>query len=196
MEQLLKQFGDRPVQVREILEATKGRGFHLLLVLIALPFVTPVPLPGVSIPFGVAVALIGGRMAMGRKPWLPERILNHRLPNRFLSKLLGSTTRVIRWAEFLLRPRLMFLHEHVVFRRLAGVLIALSGLFLLLPFPIPFSNSLPAWTVLLIAAGALERDGVFFLGGCVMFVVTAVYFTLLATGASHLLEKLKAYLPF
>lgn len=196
MEQLLKQFGDRPVQVREILEATKGRGFHLLLVLIALPFVTPVPLPGVSIPFGVAVALIGGRMAMGRKPWLPERILNHRLPNRFLSKLLASTTRVIRWAEFLLRPRLMFLHEHVVFRRLAGVLIALSGLFLILPFPIPFSNSLPAWTVLLIAAGALERDGVFFVGGCVMFLVTSVYFTLLATGASHLLVKLKAYLPF
>ncbi|MBL9167417.1 MAG: exopolysaccharide biosynthesis protein [Verrucomicrobiales bacterium] len=196
LQQLTQTFEGRPVQVGEILLATKGRGFHLLLVCIALPFVTPIPLPGFSIPFGVAVALIGGRMALGQKPWLPQRLLDYQLPPQFLGKLLASASRVVRWIEYLLRPRLTFMQERVVFRRVAGLLIAISGLYLIIPLPIPFSNSLPAWTVLLLAAGALERDGLFFVGGCVSFVLTTGYFILLATGASHLLAKFPNFWPF
>ena len=158
LQQLIRTFDGRPVKVGEILQATKGRGFHLLLVCIALPFVTPIPLPGFSIPFGVAVALIGARLAMGRKPWLPQRILDYQLPPQFLAKLLSSASRVVRWIEYLLRPRLIFMQEGVIFRRVAGLLIAISGLYLIIPLPIPFSNSLPACTVLLLSAGALERD--------------------------------------
>jgi hypothetical protein len=38
----------------------------------------------------------------------------------------------------------------------------LSGLLMLLPLPIPLTNTLPALTVVLLAAGAIERDGLFF----------------------------------
>jgi hypothetical protein len=195
LQQLTQAFEGRPVKVSEILLATKGRGFHLLLVCIALPFVTPIPLPGFSIPFGVAVALIGARMALGQKPWLPQRILEYQLPPQFLGKLLRSASRVVRWIEYLLRPRLTFMQERVVFRRVAGLLIAISGLYLIIPLPIPFSNSLPAWTVLLLSAGALERDGLFFVGGCVSFVLTTTFFVLLATGASHLLARFSNFWP-
>jgi hypothetical protein len=67
----------------------------------------------------------------------------------------------------------------------------LSGLLLLLPVPIPLTNSFPALTVVLLAAGAMERDGLFFLGGCAMFAVTLVYFGLLAFGGAHLLDDLR-----
>ena len=196
LQQLAHGFDGRPVKVGEILLATKGRGFHLLLVCIALPFVSPVPLPGFSIPFGVAVALIGARMALGQKPWLPQRLLNYELPAEFLGKLLRSASRVVRWMEYLLRPRLVFMQERIVFRRAAGLLIAVSGLYLIIPLPIPFSNSLPAWTVLFLAAGALERDGLFFIGGVVSFALTTAYFVLLATGASHLLARFPNVWPF
>jgi hypothetical protein len=43
---LIVRFDDRPVRLGELLEATKGRGYHVLLLLIALPFVGPIPLPG------------------------------------------------------------------------------------------------------------------------------------------------------
>jgi hypothetical protein len=46
-----------------------------LLLLIGLPFLTPVPLPGFSTPFGFLVLLIGARLALGRQPWLPKTIL-------------------------------------------------------------------------------------------------------------------------
>jgi hypothetical protein len=190
LRQMAVLFADGPARLSEILAATQGRGFNLLLLLIGLPFLTPIPLPGFSTPFGFVVLLIGARLALGRRPWLPERLLHRQLPARFVAKLLGAASRIVRWLEVLLRPRLDFLHEQWIYRRIAGALIMLSGLLLLLPLPIPLTNSLPALTVVLLAAGAMERDGLFFLAGCVMFGLTLAFFGLLAFGGVHLLESL------
>jgi hypothetical protein len=43
---LVATFAERPVRLREIVEVTRGRGYTLLLMLLALPFCTPIPLPG------------------------------------------------------------------------------------------------------------------------------------------------------
>jgi hypothetical protein len=189
--ELAQWFAERPVQLGEILEATQGRGVNLLLVCIALPFLTPIPLPGFSIPFGLVVTIIGARKAFGQKPWLPQKLLVRELPPRFLFKLLRAASRVVKVLEYLLRPRLALMNEHVVFRRLAGVLITMSGLFLIIPLPVPFSNSLPACTVLLLAASALERDGLAFLAGCGLFVATAAFFVLLAFGGAEAAQRLR-----
>lgn len=191
LRQMAVLFADRPARLSDILAATQGRGFNLLLLLIGLPFLTPIPLPGFSTPFGLVVLLIGARLALGRRPWLPKKLLHRQLPARFIVKLLGAASRIVRWLEVLLRPRLDFLHEQWIYRRIAGTLIMLSGLLLLLPLPIPLSNSFPALTVILLAAGAMERDGVFFLAGCAMFSATLAFFGLLAFGGAHLLDKLR-----
>lgn len=190
LQDLVERFDNQPVCLGDLLQATHGRGYNLLLVLLSLPFLSPIPLPGFSIPFGIAVALIGTRMALGQKPWLPQRLLQRQLPARFLGKVLGAASRIVRFLEWFLRARLHFFHEQLIYRRLAGALIALAGLCLLLPLPVPFSNGLPAWTILLLAAAALERDGLCFLAGAMMFVVTACFFTLLAFGGVHAIQKL------
>lgn len=120
LRELAGRFSERPARLGEILNETRGRGFNLLLVFIALPFLTPIPLPGFSIPFGLVVAVIGARMALGQKPWLPRKLLTHELPPRFLSKLLKAASRVVKWLEFFLRPRLALMNSHAVFRRVAG----------------------------------------------------------------------------
>ncbi len=191
LSRLADAFSDRPARISDILEATKGRGFNLFLLCISLPFVTPIPLPGLSIPFGLVATLMGARFAAGKEPWLPQRLLVKEVPPRFLCKLLKAASWMLRTLEVALRPRLTFMHESMAFRRVAGTLIMLSGSFLLLPLPLPFSNSLPAWTILLIAAGALERDGAAFLGGCFVFLVTLAYFGLLAFGGAHAIDGLR-----
>ena len=188
---LAEQFADRPARLSEILAATQGRGFNLLLLVIGLPFLTPIPLPGLSTPFGFVVLLIGARLALGHRPWLPQNILHRKLPARFIARLLGAASRIVRWLEVLLRPRLDFLHERWIYRRIAGTLILISGFLLLLPLPIPLSNSLPALTVVLLAAGAMERDGIFFMAGCAVFCATLAFFGLLAFGGAHLLDNLR-----
>lgn len=191
LQALAEKFADRPARLSEILEATHGRGFALLLIFISLPFVTPIPLPGLSTPFGLTVALIGARLAIGKKPWLPQRLLAWELPSGFLTKILRAAGRVVHVLEFLLKPRLMFFHDSRVFQKVAGTMILLSGLLLLLPLPIPFTNLFPAATVVLLAASSLERDGVCFLAGCVMFALGVAYFVLLSFGGVHALNGLQ-----
>jgi hypothetical protein len=65
---ILREFEVETVTLREVIALLHGRGFVLLLLLIALPFASPVPLPGLSTPFGLIIALIGVRLAFGAKP--------------------------------------------------------------------------------------------------------------------------------
>ena len=62
---------------------------------------------------------------------------------------------------------------------------------LMLPVPVPFSNSLPAWTILLLSVGALGRDGLLFFAGCALFLVSLAFFTLLVFGGAQAFEILR-----
>ena len=187
---LARHFAGRPARLSEILTGTHGRGFNLLLLLIGLASLTPIPLPGLSSVFGLMALAIGARLALGQQPWLPEKFLQRELPARFIARLLASASWMVRWLEFLLRPRLKFLQEQWIYQRIAGTLIMLSGLFWLLPLPIPLSNTFPALTVVLLAAGAMERDGLFFLAGCAAFALTLAYFGLVAFGGANVIDNI------
>ena len=121
----------------------------------------------------------------------PAALVARELPPHFLGKFLGAANRVVKLLDFFLRPRLRFVTDHAAFGRIAELLIAVSGLFLILPLPLPFSNSLPAWTVILLAAGALGRDGLFFIAGCVSFASSLTYFTLVSLGGGEAMDKLR-----
>ncbi len=191
---LVAAFAERRVQLREIVAVTQGRGYMLLLMLLALPFCTPIPLPGVSLPFGLVVALIGFRLALRQQPWLPARLLAVEVPSTFFPQFLGATRRLVRGMEWLLRPRWMFLVETRILHHLYGATILVCGVLLLLPIPLPFSNGLPALTVVLLAAALLERDGYFVLAGMALFVVTLAYFGALAFGGATVVDWLQGLL--
>jgi hypothetical protein len=186
---LAELFKERPVLLREVVTAVHGRGYDLLLILISLPFLTPITLPLLSTPFGAIVALAGARLALGHKPWWPEYLLGKELPPSFFPRFLRATSKLVSVIEYLVKPRLQVFHDWILFQRISGLLIALSGLLLLLPVPVPLTNFFPALTVLLLAAGALERDGLFFLAGCVAFVLAVAYFTLLALGGWQAIQR-------
>lgn len=184
---LAHEFAERPMGFDELVHATQGRAYDVLLIFLTLPFLTPVPLPFLSTALGSVMALIGIRLALGQRPWLPRRFLERKIEGRNFVRLLNAGSRIVRWLELVLRPRLAFVHTTWVFQRLTGLLIALSGALLLLPLPIPFSNALPAATVLLLAAGALERDGVFFFAGSLLFALNGLFFGALALGGRQAL---------
>src|SRR5262245_17247201 len=74
LEGLLKAADQKPMSLAAIATHLKERGWALLVLFLAAPF--PIPnIPGLSVPFGVAIALIGWAFMMRRKPWLPERIM-------------------------------------------------------------------------------------------------------------------------
>jgi hypothetical protein len=87
--------------------------------------------------------------------------------------------------EKLLKPRLLYPEFPAAFQRASGGVILVCGLLLLLPLPVPFSNAFPAFTVILLAAAGLERDGAFFVAGCVQFLLCFGFFGLLALSGSE-----------
>jgi hypothetical protein len=191
LQHLIALFAERSVRVREVLAVLHKRGYTVLLILLAFPFCTPVPLPGVSIPFGVVIAFIGLRLALGQKPWLPARLLDTELPPKFFPRLLGATRRLVRFLEYFLRPRFGGVLRWPVARQLVGVMIMVCGLLMILPFPLPFSNGLPAMTVLLLASAMLEEDGCAAVAGGAMFVLSLAYFAAIFWGGTEAVDFLR-----
>jgi hypothetical protein len=182
---LADAFAERSVTLREVMDRLHGRGYTLLLVVLALPFCTPIPLPGLSTPVGLVIALIGLRLSLRLDPWLPARLLNTALPPRFFATLLHAGGRIVRLLEWGLRPRWTILLDQPLLHRAYGLIILASGLLLLLPLPIPFSNALPALVVVLTAGAILERDGYCAVVGLAVFAITVVFFGALVWGGAQ-----------
>jgi hypothetical protein len=144
------------ITVNEILDRTRRAGFGFIVALLAL---VAIPFMGLSTPFGLAIALLGGQMIAGRaRPWLPRRVRGHRVS---MASLLWLGQRVARWTtglERVIRPRFSFLTEGP-FWTVCGVAITLQGLGLALPLPIPGSNWIFIIPIIAYGIGLLESDG-------------------------------------
>lgn len=177
---IVREFEVEHVTLREVIALLQGRGYMLLLLLLALPFCTPIPLPGLSTPLGLIIGIVGVRLVLGQKPWLPQRLLDTRLPPKVFAKVFAVTQRLITWFERLLRPRMLWLTATPLLRQLHAIPIVICAVLLLLPLPIPFSNTVPAWGIMLIAGGLLERDGAFILAGHIAAALAIAFFTVIA----------------
>ncbi len=187
---LQERMATGPVTLRQIIYVLRTRAYTLLLILLALPFITPIPAPGLSVPFGAAIAFISLRLTLGQRPWLPKKLQRKQLPAGFLGSVIRVATRVIRILEAFLRPRLPALTGSTLLLRAHAFVILIAAIELLLPLPIPFTNTLPAWAILLMAGGMLERDGVAVLLSYVVFVAGVVYFVVIGDATRQGIEAL------
>jgi hypothetical protein len=193
IDRVLDAFAHREVSLGEIIALMQQRAYSFLLLIVALPFCTPVPLPGLSTPFGLVIAFIGLRIACGLTPWLPERMLRVRLPAKWLPRMFRAAEHPVRWIEHFLRPKFSVLVLTPALRRLHGVVIGVCGLLLLLPLPIPFTNFFPAVAIALLACAMLEADGRFSIAGGIFFVVAVAYFAVLGVGGGAVMQQVGAW---
>jgi Uncharacterized ABC-type transport system, permease components len=186
---VLEAFAHRDVTLGEIIALMQQRAYNFVLLLIAVPFATPVPLPGLSTPFGLIIAFTGFRIACGMKPWLPARMMQTRLPAKWLPRMFRAASKLVRWLEKFLRPEFSWLVKPPVFRQIHGAMIMISGLLLLLPIPVPMTNFFPALAVVLLSCAMLESDGRFSIAGTIVFVIGCAYFALLGFGGTALITQ-------
>jgi hypothetical protein len=182
LRRLLLESNGRPLMIREMVEILHGRGLQFAVILLCLPFLAPVTVPGISIPFGLAIALCGLRIAFGHRPWLPAFILNRRISYSVLERMVHFGCAIYEKVEKVIRPRLDFLLVGPGMAMLIGSAIALSGIFLSLPIPPPFplTNTIPGFAIICLSLGLMERDGALILCGYVLTSIAAIYVTLIA----------------
>jgi hypothetical protein len=159
------------VTVGQIVDRTRQAGFGILLALFAL---MGMPLPGLSVPFGIAACFTGFQMTIGfDRPWVPRWVRRHRISLLTLKVLSERIARWTNWMERLIRPRFE-LFTRGPFWILCGACVFLEGFGLALPLPIPFSNIFFALPIVVFAIALLESDGLLMVFGFTLVAIQVV----------------------
>ncbi|MBN8593999.1 MAG: exopolysaccharide biosynthesis protein [Anaerolineae bacterium] len=174
--------GER-ISLRQVLELIGEQGMLLFCVLLTIPFLLPVAIPGVSTPFGLLIIFIGIGIMLNRVPWLPARLMNQHFPTGHLKPALHKGAGLMARLDRFIRPRALMLTGSNSINRFNGLMIIIAAALLMLPLGVvPLTNTLPAWAVLVLAVGMLQRDGVFVAAGYGLVVATIIWFSVLAVG--------------
>jgi hypothetical protein len=174
-----------------LIERTDGRGLYLVMIILCLPFIVPVSIPGLSTIMGAVIAVIAARLAVGKEPHLPRSLGERQLPAAIQKRFVGGSVRFLRWLEKFVRPRRTRWLAWRAARFVNAMLIVFMALLLALPIPpiIPFTNSFPGYAIILLAMSMMEEDGVMIWIGYAMALATVIYFAVMAGVISTHLVK-------
>lgn len=164
------------ISIGEILNILSKKGQSLIILILSLPFCQPLQIPGLSTPFGLAIAFIGLKMAFGKYAWLPKGILEKSITPQTLQKITEKILWLLKKMKGWIYPRLAWLCYNPSVHIINGLLISILGIFLALPLPTPFSNLMAAWSILFIGLGLLKDDGIFIFIGYFFSLFTFGYF--------------------
>lgn len=169
------------VTLREILRIVGDHGPLLLCAVLSVPFLIPVSIPGVSTVFGLGILLLAIGITLNRTPWLPARIMDRPVNAEKLKGVLQRGIALAARLERAIRRRVGFMTRGPVAGRINGLAVIAGAGLLMLPLGlVPFSNTLPAFAILLLCIGMSQRDGLLVIGGYAMLVATVAYFSVLA----------------
>lgn len=145
--------------VADLLGALGDQGFGLLVLALALPNAVPGPfIPGFSVLFALGIAALGLQLAWGlHAPRLPRWLKRLSMERQRFRRLVDRTEPLLLRLERWLRPRPSWLTDGPG-ERLLG--LALAGLAVVLALPVPFGNMPVALSIIVIALGLLEGDGI------------------------------------
>ncbi|KRG38904.1 hypothetical protein ARC78_15065 [Stenotrophomonas pictorum JCM 9942] len=162
--------------LRHILQNLQQSAFGVFLFIAILPSFIPIPGVGGAVS-GPLVVLIGVQLLGGlSRPWVPGFIARRGPKRATMHRFLGKIGRPLRRLDRMLRPRMAPLLRPLPARMFTGLLLILVGL--LLSLPIPFTNYLFGFQLLLFALALIERDGALMLFNWVAAVAAGMFFGL------------------
>jgi hypothetical protein len=158
---------------------TRSSGAWLLI--LALPMVVPVPMPGISVLFGVPLMIISAQLALGaRRPWLPAFILRQSMTRADYVGLIARMQPAVERFERLVRPRASWLANDWAKIPIGLICFVLAAIITL---PIPLGHLAPGAAICLLSLGLMEHDGIVVGVGFAAAVLAFVIVTLASAGA-------------
>lgn len=163
------------ITLQELFDVFKSNGHFVLIIFLILPFLQPIPLVGLSTPFGLLIISVAVLEYRGKPPQVPKRWAHKEISASTVSKIAEGSDKVFEKLEKILKPRLQFLFKGP-FKTLNLVMIVLNAFLLALPLPIPLTNSIPSWAIALLAVGQLKEDGLFVILSHLASLACSIYF--------------------
>lgn len=184
---LAQESQKRPsISIEEITTLLGLSSHYILILFLTIPFLQPIPLPGLSTVAGTLIVFSSMCIIFSKKIYIPQPLKTHLIPSKKIARicrfLLLSSKKLERW----LHQRGKFMNHPLFLRKANGIILFCSGALLALPLPIPLTNILPAYTIALLCLGSLKKDGLFIGLGWVLFCVSAVYIFTLTQYSLHI----------
>ena len=169
------------ISLGDLIFALGEKSFVPLLILFALPNVFFF-VPGSSVITGLPLIFIASQLVLGRPAvWLPQVLNDRSIEHGVFSRIVKSALPWIEWVEQMAKPR-YWPFSRIAAERIVGTISLVMAIFMFLP--IPFANSLPAVSVITLALGMGENDGLWIAGGVVASIVsTAIVVAIFAAGS-------------
>ena len=162
-----------------ILGQLHERAFGLFLLVLALPCCIPF-LYGVPQVVSLPLMFVAGQIVIGRKtPWLPKKLGARTVASDSLQSLSDRAGPWLKQIEAISRPRIGALTRAPIDRVVGAALVLFSASILT---PLPLTNTVPGFAVVVVAMGLLQRDGILVILGTLLG--TAWIASLVFAGAS------------
>ena len=169
----------------DMVDAFGERALGAVMILIAVVSLLPWP-PGGKVVFSLPLMLIASEVTLQRQTlWLPGWLLRRSVSRSGYASGIAKALPAVRFIENLSKPRLPFLTGP-----LARMVIGLICLFLavMLAFPVPFGDMLPAVTIVIFGFALMQRDGVATIAGLIGTLVCVGYLALVWQTVTHLFD--------
>lgn len=183
MEDLHTEALQGDLSLKRIFEVMGEEGHSVLLVFLCVPYMQPIPIPGLSTPFGILMAIVAWFLFIQRPPWLPRKFEDYKISATLILKVSEVAERFWIKVAHYVTERWSFLQDNPFFRVLNMLLFIVNGILLALPLPIPLSNFFPAMTILFCAVGHMEKDGVVISISYLWCAVSFTFFGMLIASA-------------
>lgn len=192
IENLIISLRKHDLTIGDLFQELGDRSHAIIIMIFSLPFLTPIPLPGVSVFFGVIVMISSVAMIFDTPIRLPKKIEKSIISSPKIADALQFLIKYIWKFEKLIHKRGILFVENRIAKTIYCVLIFVSAFLLSLPLP-PGTNFPPALSCLLLSLGMLERDFFIILLGLIWFVVMMFLFSSMSKLIFSYLEKLMHY---
>ena len=141
------------IQLGTLIKQFEGRSFGGILLILSILALLPI----ISFIAGIIILFIGCQMLFGFSvPLLPKLVMEQKVNRANLETYLEKSLPWLDKAHIYIRPRWL-IFSHALSQRLLGILVILLALVSLLPLPL--SNMPPSISLMVLALGILERDG-------------------------------------
>jgi hypothetical protein len=140
-----------------IVDHIEGEATLILSLISIVPFMQPIPIPGLSTILGLIVLLQGIGLLFFGRPILTKKLRETQISRDKFEKIYAAAVKFSKFTgktSSFKTPIAGTRFSHMM----CGISIILSSAFLSLPLPIPFSNLIPAMSIFLICLGLLEED--------------------------------------
>ncbi|WP_292472789.1 exopolysaccharide biosynthesis protein [Methanosphaera sp.] len=176
LDEIQEELPDENISLKELINVMSGEGLQFMIIILIAPFLIPASIPGSSTPFGILIILLEIAYLNNKSLYIPNFIGKYEISKENVLKLFDIIKKALGYVEKISKPRGKLSSKKYVLKINAVVNIILAFL-LFLPLPIPFTDFIPAISMLLLAVSTLEHDSYLMILGYVAAILTVIYFS-------------------